>query len=145
MDLWDQLCKEEGTDQVTPHWQSKQIIASALVDYTCLLPAKAKSLFERTSNSSTSKLAKQLPFNNEDATPDDEYPEVSVNMAERGTSKQPASEPENSATPGVYMGTRSRSGTARPINYRAFAQRQNESKKKFQLWNLSPSPPLKNF
>src|SRR4051812_47745081 len=53
MDLGDQLSKEEGTDQVIPHWQSKQIIASALADYICSSPTKAKSLFEHMSNSSS--------------------------------------------------------------------------------------------
>ena len=109
MDLWNQLKKEEGADQITPHWRSKQVIASALDDYTCSSPAKAKSLFEHMSNSSSSKLAKQLRSSIEHTTSDDEYPEVSINMAERDTGKQLAFELENSATPGMYMGTRSRS------------------------------------
>src|SRR5436305_5441367 len=46
----------------------------------------------------------------------------------RHTGKQPALEPENSATPGVYMRTRSRSGTIRPVNYRALAQGQEKPK-----------------
>src|SRR3954467_11901915 len=118
MDLRDQLNREEGVNQVSPHWRSKQIIASALDNYTCLSPARAGSVLEHMSNSSSSKVAKQLRFSNEDTASDVEYPEVSVNVAERDTGKQPASEPESSATPSVYMGTRSRFGTARLINYR---------------------------
>ena len=83
-------------------------------------------------------MAKQRRFSNEDTASDDEYPEVSVNVAERDTRKQPASELENSATPGVYMGTRSRSDIARPINYRAFAQRQDESKEEFSIMESQP-------
>src|SRR3954469_21889783 len=122
-----------SADQVTPHWRSKQFIASAPNDCTCPPPVQVISVFEHVSNSCSSKLAKQLPFSNEDATPDDEYPEVSVNVVERDTGKQPASEPENSATPGVYMGTRSRSGTAQRLNYRAFAQRHDKAKGQFAI------------
>src|SRR4051812_7994828 len=77
------------------------------------------------SNSSSFKLAKRLRFNDKDAPSDDEYPEVSVNMAIRDTGKQPSLKPENSAT-SVYMGNRSRSGVARPVNYRALAQDQDK-------------------
>src|SRR4051812_2080633 len=49
-------------------------------------------------------------------------------MVDKDTGKQPASEPENSAAPGVYMGTRSRSGTIRPISYRALEQGQEKPK-----------------
>ena len=80
---------------------------------------------EHTSNSSSSKLAKQLRFRKEDATSIDEYPEVSVNMVERDTGKHLASDPENSATPGVYMGTLNRSGAVRPVNYRTLVQELN--------------------
>src|SRR3954468_1288371 len=49
-------------------------------------------------------------------------------MVDKDTGKQPALEPKNSATPGVYMRTRSRSGTIRPINYRALVQGQEKPK-----------------
>src|SRR3954467_2572833 len=49
-------------------------------------------------------------------------------MVDKDTGKQPALEPENSATPGIYMGTRSRSGTMRPINYKALEQGQEKPK-----------------
>src|SRR3954463_9453092 len=49
-------------------------------------------------------------------------------MVDKDTDKQPALEPENSATPGVYMGTHSRSGTIRPISYRALEQGQEKPK-----------------
>src|SRR4051812_726200 len=49
-------------------------------------------------------------------------------MVDSDRGKQPALEHENSAIPGVYMGTRSCSGTARPINYRALAQGQEKLK-----------------
>src|SRR3954471_15290115 len=49
-------------------------------------------------------------------------------MVDRDMGKQPALEPENSATPSVYMGTRSRSGTIRPANYRALEQGQEKPK-----------------
>src|SRR4051812_17166402 len=47
-------------------------------------------------------------------------------MVDKDTDKQPALELENSVTPGVYMGTRSRSGTIRPINYRVLEQGQEK-------------------
>src|SRR3954470_19892340 len=47
-------------------------------------------------------------------------------MVDKDTGKQPALEPENSITPGVYMSTRSRSGTIRPINYRALEHGQEK-------------------
>src|SRR5436190_20134329 len=56
MDLWNKLKKEGCINQITPHWRSKRIIASAPDDCTCLPPAKAKSMTEHTSNSSSSKL-----------------------------------------------------------------------------------------
>src|SRR3954467_7378474 len=49
-------------------------------------------------------------------------------MVDKDTGKQPALESENSATPDVYRGTRSRSGTIRPINYRALEQGQEKPK-----------------
>src|SRR4051812_5442880 len=49
-------------------------------------------------------------------------------MVDKDTSKQPALEPENFATPGVYMRTRSHSGTIRPINYRDLEQGQEKPK-----------------
>src|SRR5438270_2907418 len=60
---------------------------------------------------------------------EDEFIEVSVNMVDKDTGKQPAPEPENSATPGVYMRTRNRSGTIRPVSYRALEQGQEKPKK----------------
>src|SRR5436190_10019823 len=59
---------------------------------------------------------------------EDEFIEVSVNMVDKDTGKQPALEPENSATPGFYMHTRSRSGTIRPVNYRALEQGEEKPK-----------------
>src|SRR3954468_22834287 len=49
-------------------------------------------------------------------------------MVDKDTGKQPALEPENSATPGVYLRTRSRSDTIRPVNYRALVQGQEKPK-----------------
>src|SRR5436189_6383371 len=49
-------------------------------------------------------------------------------MVDKDTGKQPALEPENCTTPGVYMRTRSRSGTIRPVNYRALEQGQEKPK-----------------
>ena len=49
-------------------------------------------------------------------------------MVDKDTGKQPALEPESSATPGVYMGTRNRFGTIRPVNYRASEQGQEKPK-----------------
>src|SRR3954462_12275217 len=49
-------------------------------------------------------------------------------MVDKDTGKQPVLEPENSATPGVYMCTRSRSGTIRPVNFRALVQGQEKPK-----------------
>src|SRR4051812_19201616 len=49
-------------------------------------------------------------------------------MVDKDTGKQPALEPENSATPGVYMRTRNRSGTIRLVNYRALKQGQEKPK-----------------
>src|SRR3954467_6933943 len=150
MDLWNQLKREGGINHITPHWQSKQIIASAPDDCTCLPPAKAISMTEHTSNSSSSKLAKQLRFRNEHATSIDEYPEVSVNMVERDTGKHPASDPENSATPGVYMSTHSRSGATRPINYRTLVQELDMPKEqsiieKFQSSSFLRERPVPPF
>src|SRR4051812_2478537 len=71
-DLWDRLNREKGVNQIISYWRSKQII---------------------TSNSGSSKLAKQLRFSNDDATSIDEYPEVYVNMVERDTGKHLASDP----------------------------------------------------
>src|SRR3954465_10334382 len=59
---------------------------------------------------------------------EDEFIEVSVNMVDKDTGRQPALEPENSATPGVYLRTRSRSGTIRHVNYRALVQGQEKPK-----------------
>src|SRR5436190_19023038 len=99
-----------------------------LADCTCSSPTQTKSVFERISSSSSAELTKRLCFNDEDVPSDDELIEVSVNMVDKDTGKQPALEPENFATPGVYMGTRSRSGTLRPINYRALEQGQEKTK-----------------
>src|SRR5436853_4115402 len=126
--LRDLLNKKRGASQVTPHCRCERIIASVLADCNCSSPAQTKSVFDRLSGPSSSKLAKRLRFNNEDIPSDDEYPEVSVNMTGRDTGKQPVAEPEGSATPGVYQGTRSRSGALRPVNYRALAQAQEQPK-----------------
>src|SRR3954468_25079041 len=125
-DLRDQLNKKRNANQVTPHCRCEWIIASVLADCICSSPAQTKSVFERISASSSVKLAKRLRFHSEDVPSDDEFPEVSVNMVDKDTGKQPALDPENSTTPGVYMGTRSRSGTMRPINYRALEQGQEK-------------------
>src|SRR3954462_4404073 len=47
---------------------------------------------------------------------------------DKDTGKQPALESEDSATPDVYMRTRSHSGTIRPVNYRALVQGQDKPK-----------------
>src|SRR5436189_2232327 len=89
---------------------------------------QTKSIFECISASSSTELTKHLRFNDEDVPSADELIEVSVNMVDKETGKQPALEPENSATLGVYMGTRSRSGTIRPISCRALEQGQEKPK-----------------
>src|SRR5436853_4271533 len=127
-DLRDLLNKKRGASQVTPHCRCERIIASVLADCNCSSLAQTKSVFDRLSGTNSSKLAKRLRFNNEDIPSDDEYSEVSVNMTGRDTGKQPVAEPEGSATPGVYQGTRSRSGALRPVNYRALAQAQEQPK-----------------
>src|SRR4051812_27867170 len=91
------------------------------------------------SNTSSFKLAKQLRFSNEDTASDDEYPEVSINMAKIDTGKQPASEPENSATPGVYMGTHSRTRAVRPVNYRTLLQELDMPKEQFIIMESQSS------
>ena len=73
-------------------------------------------------------MTKRLRFHNEDAPTDDEFLEVSINIVDGNTGKQRALEPENSATPSVYVGTCSRSGTTRPINYKALAQGKEKPK-----------------
>src|SRR3954465_14477843 len=102
--------------QVAPHCRCERIIAFVLADCTCSSPTQTKSVFERLSATSSTELTKRLRFYDEDIPSEDEFIEVSVNMVDKDTSKQPALEPENSATPGVYMRTRSRSGTIRPVN-----------------------------
>src|SRR3954466_2681554 len=89
---------------------------------TCSSPTQTKSVFERIFATSSAELTKCLRFNDEDVPSDDEFIEVSVNMVDKDTGKQPALAPKNSATPGVYMGTRSRSGTLRPISCRPLEQ-----------------------
>src|SRR3954468_10695381 len=118
-DLREQLNKKRRASQVTPQCRCERIIASVLADCTCSSPAQTKSVFERLSATSSAELTKRLRFNDEDIPSEDEFIEVSVNMVDKDTGKQPALEPENSATPGVYMRTRSRSGTIKPVNYRA--------------------------
>src|SRR3954466_3609509 len=76
----------------------------------------------------SAELTKRLRFNDEDIPYEDEFIEVSVNMVDKDTGKQPALEPENSATPDVYMRTRSLSGTISPVNYRALDQGQEKPK-----------------
>src|SRR3954468_18384930 len=49
-------------------------------------------------------------------------------VVDKDTGKQPALQPENSATPDVFMRTRSRSGTIRPVNYRTLVQGQEKPK-----------------
>ena len=99
-----------------------------LADCTCSSPTQTKSVFKRLSATSSAELTKRLRFNDEEVPSEDEFIEVSVNMVDKDTGKQPALEPENSATPGVYMRTRSRSGTIRPVNYRALVQGQERPK-----------------
>src|SRR3954464_2171714 len=106
----------------------QRIIAPVLADYTCSSPTQTKSVFERISATSSAELTKRLCFNEEDVPSEDEFIEVSVNMVDKDTGKQPALEPENSATPGVYMRTHSRSGTIRPVNYKALVQGQEKPK-----------------
>src|SRR4051812_40730981 len=100
---------------------------------------QAKSMFERISASSFANLTKRLFFNNEDAPSDNEFPEVSVNMVDKDMDKQPVLEPENYATPGVYTSTRSRSGSARPVNYRALAQGKEKPKEHFSIGDSQSS------
>src|SRR3954470_7336465 len=123
----DQLNKKRSADQVTPHCRCERIITSVLADCTCSSPTQTKSVFERISATSSAELTKLLRFNDEDIPSEDEFIEVSVNMVDKDTGKQPALEPENSATLGVYMRTRSRSGTIRPVN-RALEQGQEKPK-----------------
>src|SRR3954466_11303977 len=80
------------------------------------------------SATSSVELNKRLRFNDQDIPSEDEFIEVSVNMVDKDTGKQPALEPENSATPGVYTRTHIRSGTIRPINYKALEQGQEKPK-----------------
>src|SRR3954464_6321274 len=135
-DLWDHLNKKRSADQVTLHCRCERIIASVLANCTCLSPTQTKSVFERISTTSSVELTKRLRFNDEDVPSEDEFIEVSVNMVDKDTSKQPALESENSATPGVYMRTRSRSGTIRPANYRALDQRSPRSTQPLWTPNL---------
>src|SRR3954467_4913658 len=127
-DLRKQLNMKRRVSQVTPHCRCERIIASVLVDCTCSSPTQTKFVFQRLSATSPAELTKRLHFNGEDMPSEDEFIEVSVNMVDKDTGKQPALEPENSATPGVYLRTRSRSGTIRPVNYRALAQGQEKPK-----------------
>src|SRR3954463_10252240 len=127
-DLQEQLNKKQSADQVTPHCRCERIIASVLADCTCSSPTQTKSVFERISATSFAELTKRLRFNDEDVPSEDEFIEVSVNMVDKDAGKQSALEPDNSATPGVYMRTRSRSGTVRPVNYRALEQGQEKPK-----------------
>src|SRR4051812_34025937 len=60
-------------------------------------------------------------------------------MVDKDTGKQPALEPENSATPGVYMRTRNRSGTIRLVNYRALKQGQEKPKEHSAIGNSQSS------
>src|SRR5436189_1828861 len=116
------------TGQVTTHCRCEGIIVSVLADCTCSSLAQTMSVFERFSATSSFELTKPLRFNDEDIPSEDEFIKVSVNMVDKDTGKQPALEPENSATPGVYMRTRSRSGTIRLVNYRALEQGQEKPK-----------------
>src|SRR5204862_2237933 len=127
-DLREQLNKKRSADQVTPHCRCERIIASVLADCTCSSPTQTKSVFECISAASSAELTKRLRFNDEDIPSEDEFVEVSVSMVDKDSGKQPALEPENSTTPGVYMRTRSRSGTIRPANYRALDQGQEKLK-----------------
>src|SRR4051812_44923637 len=60
-------------------------------------------------------------------------------MVDKDTGKQPALEPENSATPGVYMRTRNRSGTIRLVNYRGLEQGQEKPKEHSAIVNSQSS------
>src|SRR4051812_21665097 len=95
-------------------------------------------MFERISASSSTKLTRQLRFNIENAPYEEEFSEVSINMVDRNTSKQPALEPENSATPRINIGIRSRSSTARPVNYIALAQGRRSPRNTLLSWTPSP-------
>src|SRR3954462_1736220 len=127
-DLRKQLNKKRRASRVTPHCRCERTITSVLADCTCSSPTQTKSVFERLSATSSAELTKRLRFNDEDIPSEDEFIEVSVNMVDKDTGKQPALEPENSATPGVYMRTRSRSGTIKPVNYRTLDQGQQKPK-----------------
>src|SRR3954466_7184051 len=138
-DLREQLNKKRRAGQVTPHCRCKRIIASVLTDYTCSSPTQTKSVFERLSATSSAELTKRLHFNVEDIPLEDEFIEVSINMVDKDTGKQPALGPENSATPGVYMRTRSRSGTIRPAN-RALEHGQEKPKEHSAIVDSQYSP-----
>src|SRR4051812_36424203 len=125
-DLREQLNKKPRASQVTPHCRCERIIASVLADCTCSSPTQTKSVFERLFATSSAELTKRIHFNDEDMPSEDEFTEVSVNMVDKDTGKQPALEPENSATPGVYMRTCSRSSTIRPVNNRTLEQGQEK-------------------
>src|SRR3954469_7299130 len=127
-DLRKQLDKKRRASQVTPHCRCERIITSVLADCTCSSPTQTKSVFEHLSVTSSAELTKRLRFNEDDMPSEDEFIEVSVNMVDKDTGKQPVLESENSATPGVYMRTGSRSGTIRPVNYRALEQGQEKPK-----------------
>src|SRR3954469_18963961 len=100
---------KQSADQVTPHCRCERITTSVLADCICSSPTQTKSVFERISATSSAELTKRLRFNDEDIPSEDEFIEVSVNMVDKDTGKQPALEPENSATPGVNMRARSHS------------------------------------
>src|SRR4051812_46756862 len=63
-------------------------------------------------------------------------------MVDKDTGKQPALEPESSTTPGVYMRTRSRSSTIRPVNYRALEQGQEKPKEHLAILDSQSSSSL---
>src|SRR4051812_21565453 len=89
-DLREQLNKKRRTGQVTPHCRCERIIASMLAD--CTRSSQTKSVFERLSTTSSAELTKCLRFNDEDIPSKDEFIEVSVNMVDKDTGKQPTLE-----------------------------------------------------
>src|SRR5436189_5371812 len=60
--------------------------------FICSSPTQTKSVFERLSATSSAELTKRLRFNDEDIPSEDEFIEVSINMVDKDTGKQPALE-----------------------------------------------------
>src|SRR5436190_5668080 len=88
-DLRKQLNKKRRASRVTPHCRCERIIAFVHADCTCSSPTQTKSVFERLSVTSSAELTKRFHFNDEAMPSEDEFIEVSVNMVDKDTGKQP--------------------------------------------------------